>query len=138
MPSLLLRRRLAAGPEGTGGASPLGGCLPPGTGGALPIEGADETPPEFPTTGADRSLVTAFLSLVPLWISERSAFYLEVSHGIRCIWFHDDANQCPTPVYLPDPVLLQALLEGEAGDDRPTLPAEAAAGEGAAVACLKN
>lgn len=81
------------------------------------------------------------MSLVPLWISERSAFYIEISRRIRYIGFHDDdANQRSTSVYLPDPdpVLFQALLEEEAGEDRQSLPAEAAAGEEAAVACLKN
>lgn len=65
-PSLLLRNLLAAGPDGTGGASPVGGGLIPGTGGAAPIGGAAELPPVFPITGADRSLVVAFFSLVPL------------------------------------------------------------------------
>lgn len=82
-PSLLLRNRLAAGPEGTGGASPLGGGLAPGTGGALAMGGAAELPPDVPTTGADRSLVTAFFNLAPLWISERSAPYSEVSYGVH-------------------------------------------------------
>jgi hypothetical protein len=74
-PSLLLRNRFAAGPDGTGGASPLGGGLAPGTGGAPATGGAAEAPPEPPIIGADRSLVTAFFSFAPLWISERSAPY---------------------------------------------------------------
>jgi hypothetical protein len=67
--SLLLLARFP--PPGTGGASPLGAFIP-GTGGAPPMGG----PPEsdfLSIAGADRSLVTAFFSLAPLVMSERSA-----------------------------------------------------------------
>ena len=60
---------------GTGGASPPGGLgAPPipGTGGAPPTGGPDDED-VLPTWGADRSLVTAFLKALPLWISERRA-----------------------------------------------------------------
>jgi hypothetical protein len=72
-PASLLLRNLFA--EGIGGANPPGALGMPGTGGAPPIGG----PPDlfsFPTTGADRSLVTAFLNLgAPLLISAKRAFY---------------------------------------------------------------
>ncbi len=58
-------------PLGIGGASPLGAFIP-GTGGAPP----KAVPPEsafLSTRGADRSLVTAFFSCLPLEISERRA-----------------------------------------------------------------
>lgn len=58
-------------PGGIGGAKP--GRAIPGTAGA-PVKGGGSTPPEtFPTMGADRSFVTAFLSCLPLLISVRSA-----------------------------------------------------------------
>ena len=72
--SLLLRALL----PGTGGARPPGGLgappIPaiPGTGGAPPTGGPDDEDP-LPTTGADRSFVTAFFKAFPLWMSERSA-----------------------------------------------------------------
>lgn len=71
-PSLLLRNRLAAGPDGTGGASPDGAFIP-GTGGAPPTGGAAEPPPEVVICGADRSLVIVFFNRVPLWISDSNA-----------------------------------------------------------------
>lgn len=46
----------------------------PGTGGAPPIGGpAEDEPPEPPTIGAERSLVTAFFNFVPFEISPSSA-----------------------------------------------------------------
>lgn len=61
--SLLLRALFP--PFGTGGASPPDGFDIPGIGGAPP-NGADPDPPEtFPTIGADRSFVTAFLRALP-------------------------------------------------------------------------
>lgn len=77
-PSLLLRNRFAAGPDGTGGASPEGAFIP-GTGGAPPIGGAAEPPPELASCGPDRSLVTAFFNRVPLWMSDSNAPYPLVS-----------------------------------------------------------
>lgn len=73
--SLLLRARMAPGPFGIGGASPPGGLPRPGIAGAPPIAGAAEPPLSFPIMGADRSFVTAFLSLAPLVISLRRAPY---------------------------------------------------------------
>ena len=67
--SLLLRARF---PPGTGGARPLGALIP-GTGGA-PATGPPPPPPELlSSTGAERSFVTAFFSLVPLVISPSKA-----------------------------------------------------------------
>lgn len=68
--SLSLRARL----PGTGGAPPGGFGAPPmtGIGGAPPTGGPDDED-DLPTTGADRSFVTAFFSALPLWISDRSA-----------------------------------------------------------------
>lgn len=68
--SLLLRALL----PGAGGARPPGGLAMPGTGGAPPRGEGAEPPEDFPLTiGADRSLVTAFFSALPLVISERRA-----------------------------------------------------------------
>lgn len=72
-PSLLLLNLLAAGPDGTGGASPVGGGRMPGTGGAAPTGGPPELPPDFASIGPDRSFVTVFFSRAPLWISDSKA-----------------------------------------------------------------
>ena len=64
--SLLLLARLKEDPPGTGGVKVFG------TGGAadaLPKSGVDV----FATTGADLSLVTVFLSLAPLVMSDNKA-----------------------------------------------------------------
>lgn len=45
----------------------------PGTGGAPPTGGPEGPPESFPTTGAERSFVTAFLSCLPFCISPSSA-----------------------------------------------------------------
>lgn len=74
-PSLLLRSLFAACPEGTGGASPVGGFAIPGTGGAPAAGGPEVFPPSFETSGADLSFVTAFFNRAPFEISERSAPY---------------------------------------------------------------
>lgn len=58
---------------GTGGARPPGGLAIPGTGGAPPTGAGPEPPDTFPTIGADRSFVTAFLRAFPLLISARRA-----------------------------------------------------------------
>lgn len=71
--SLLLLARLAPLPLGTGGASPPGGFPNPGIAGAAPTDGPAELPESFPTIGADRSLVAAFLSLAPFVMSVKSA-----------------------------------------------------------------
>jgi hypothetical protein len=72
--SLLLRTRFA---EGTGGANPPGALGRPGTGGAPPMGGPADLF-WFPTTGADRSLVTAFLNFgAPLLMSAKRAFCME-------------------------------------------------------------
>lgn len=73
IPSLLLRSLFAACPDGTGGASPVGGFAMPGTGGAPATGGPEVFPPSFETSGADLSFVTAFFSRAPFEISERSA-----------------------------------------------------------------
>lgn len=64
--SLLLRALLPA----PGGFSP-----PPGTGGAPPNGDGLEPPVTFPTIGADRSFVTAFLSCLPFEMSDNKAPY---------------------------------------------------------------
>lgn len=74
--SLLLLARF----PGTGGASPPGGFgAPPsiGIGGAPPTGGPDEEE-DLLTTGAERSLVTAFLRALPLEMSDRRAFYCQL------------------------------------------------------------
>lgn len=74
LPSSLLLLALL---PGTGGARPLGiagAPLPkPGTGGAPPIGGPPPPPEGFPTIGADRSFVTAFLSALPFAMSPSRA-----------------------------------------------------------------
>lgn len=63
-------------PPGTGGAKPPGGAAGldmPGTGGAPPIGGPPPPPETFPTMGADRSFVTAFLKAFPFVISPSKA-----------------------------------------------------------------
>ena len=68
--SLLLRNLFA---EGIGGANPPGAFGIPGTGGAPPTGGPADLF-SFPIMGADRSLVTAFLSFgAPLLISAKRA-----------------------------------------------------------------
>ena len=73
--SLLLLTRFdsPATAPGTGGARPFGTLPRPGTAGAPPLSGPADAPGVFPTTGADRSFVTAFFNLVPLVISVRRA-----------------------------------------------------------------
>lgn len=75
--SLLLLARFdpPASTPGTGGARPLEGFPRPGTAGAPLIGGPAEPPDVFPTKGADRSFVTAFLNLAPLVISISRAPY---------------------------------------------------------------
>jgi len=74
--SLLLLARFVPVPLGTGGASPPGAFPNPGIAGASPVDGPAELPDSFPTTiGADRSFVTAFLSLAPFVMSVKSAPY---------------------------------------------------------------
>lgn len=52
----------------------MGGAEPrPGMGGAPPMAGPDEED-VLPTTGAERSLVTVFLSDLPLLMSASRAF----------------------------------------------------------------
>lgn len=67
--SLLLLPRFDP-PGGTGGARPPGGR---GIDGAPPIGGPEEVDGAFPTTGADRSFVTAFFNLAPLVMSVSKA-----------------------------------------------------------------
>lgn len=55
-------------PPGMGGASPPGTFNIPGTGGA-PADTGPGPPDVLPTTGADRSFVTAFLSCLPFDMS---------------------------------------------------------------------
>lgn len=74
--SLLLLARF----PGTGGARPPGGFgAPPklGMGGAPPTGGPDEED-DLSTMGAERSLVTAFFKALPLLISDKRAFYVDV------------------------------------------------------------
>lgn len=69
--SLLLLARL----PGTGGARPPGVFGRVGTGGAPSEDGAGPPIDEdtFPICGAERSFVTVFLRVFPLWMSARSA-----------------------------------------------------------------
>lgn len=60
---------------GMGGARPPGGFAMPGTGGAPPSGDGPGPPDTFPTIGADRSFVTAFLRALPLLMSARRAPY---------------------------------------------------------------
>jgi len=85
--SLLLRPRVAC--PGMGGARELGALIS-GTGGALPT-GPAPAPGFLSSMGADRSFVTAFLSLAPFVMSDNSApcadpisgdFKHEISHQI--------------------------------------------------------
>ena len=71
--SLLLLARLAADAPGTGGARPAGGLPRPGTVGALLMGGPAEEPDPLSNSGAERSLVTAFLSLAPFVMSPSRA-----------------------------------------------------------------
>jgi len=73
--SLLLLARFDIPPFEAGGASSLGGFRKPdiGTGGAPSTGGPTDVPLPLSTRGADRSLVTAFLSLAPLVISVSKA-----------------------------------------------------------------
>lgn len=68
--SLLLLALFAA--LGTGGARP-GGFTIPGMAGAAPMRGTTGLLDSFPMIGAERSLVTAFLSLAPFVISVNRA-----------------------------------------------------------------
>ena len=71
--SLLLLARFKPTSPGTGGAESGGGLPNPGIAGAPPTGGPVEGLFSFPTTGADRSFVTAFLSLAPFVISVSKA-----------------------------------------------------------------
>ena len=57
----------------------VGGARPPGMGGASPTGGPPDDDDSLPTSGAERSLVTAFFRDLPFWISERRAFYVHLS-----------------------------------------------------------
>ena len=71
--SLLLLPRLKATPLGSVDARPIGGFPRPGTAGAPPMGRPADISEVFPTMGAERSFVTAFLSLVPFVMSVRRA-----------------------------------------------------------------
>ena len=71
--SLLLLARFGADASGNGGARPAGGFPRPGMGGAPPTDGPPEGPELLSNSGAERSLVTAFLSFAPFVISPSRA-----------------------------------------------------------------
>lgn len=78
---------------GTGGARPPGAFGRPGTGGAPPSGDGPGPPDTFPTTGADRSLVTVFFNALPLDISERRA-------PLTLRQFHTaDSHEAPDSTY---------------------------------------
>ena len=77
--SLLLPVLLAAAELGTAGARPKGGFLRPGIAGPVSAEGPDDDVDDLSISGADLSLVSVFLSRLPLVMSPRRApwFYHE-------------------------------------------------------------